>query len=54
MTYVAAHGTGPLKKHEVNQLAADTVKLCSRIILALIQQDGLKLPSVASKHFGEI
>ena len=48
------HGTVPLKKHEVNQLAADTVKLCSRIILALIQQDGLKLPSVASKHFGEI
>ena len=48
------HGTVPLKEHEVNQLASDTVKLCSRIILALIQQDGIKLPSVASKHFGEI
>ena len=48
------HGTGRLTKQEVNGLAAEAVKLCTRIILEIIKRDGIKLPSVASMHFGKI
>ena len=48
------HGIKPLTEQEVNKLATDAVKLCITIILAIIKRKGIKLPSVASKHFGSI
>lgn len=48
------HGRKQLAKQEVNKLAADAVKLCCRIILAIIKQNGIRLPSIANTHFGNI
>lgn len=45
------HGTAGLTQKEMNRLANEIVKLAGTIILALIQRSGIKLPSVASKHF---
>jgi len=47
------HGTRVLTETEIAQLANDTVSLCGRIILAVVEQDGITVPSVAAKHFGE-
>ncbi|MDE0101287.1 MAG: hypothetical protein OXN89_02805 [Bryobacterales bacterium] len=48
------HGSEPLTKQEGNTLAADAVTLWCRIILAIFQQSGITLPSIASTHFGTI
>lgn len=48
------HGSEQLTKQEVNKLAADAVTRCCRIILAIIQQNGITQPSIASTHFGTI
>ncbi len=48
------HGSKQLTEQEVNSLANDAMKLCSRIILAIIKRNGVKLPSVANKNFGSI
>ena len=48
------HGRKQLAKQEVNKLAADAVKLCCCIILTIIKQNGIRLPSIASTHFGNI
>ena len=48
------HGSKQLTEQEVDSLADDAKKLCSRIILAIIKRNGVKLPSVANKKFGSI
>ena len=48
------HGSKQLTEQEVNSLANDALDLCSRIILAIIKRNGVKLPSVANKNFGSI
>ena len=48
------HGRNQLEKQETPKLANDAMKLCTRIILAIIKRAGINLPSVSSKHFGEI
>ncbi len=48
------HGSKQLTEQEVNSLAEGAKKLCSRIILTIIKRNGVKLPSVANKHFGSI
>ena len=48
------HGSKQLTEEEVNSLANEAMNLCSRIILAIIKRNGVKLPSVASKNFGSI
>ena len=48
------HGDREFTNQEIQKLASDATKLCSKIILAIIQQNGAKLPSVASTNFGEI
>lgn len=48
------HGRGRLSGQEISVLAADAVKLCGRIVLAIIKQRGMDLPATASAHFGEI
>lgn len=45
------HGISELTESEVNQLAIDVVSLCGRIILAIVERDGIKPPSIASVHF---
>jgi hypothetical protein len=45
------HGTVALTEQEIDQLATDSVSLCGRIILAIVERDGIKLPTVASVHF---
>lgn len=46
------HGTSRLTESEIHTLAWQTVTLCSKVVFALIERDGIKLPSVASMHFG--
>ena len=48
------HGSNQLAEQEVKKLSNDAMKLCSRIILAIIKQNGVELPSIASKNFGSI
>ena len=48
------HGREQLTKPEIKKLAADTVKLCCRVILGIIRHNGIKLPSIARSHFGNI
>ena len=38
-------------RQDINKLASDATKLCSKIILAIIKRKGFKLPSVASVNF---
>jgi hypothetical protein len=45
------HGTSELTEPELSQLAMDVVSLCGRIILAIVERDGVKLPSIANVHF---
>jgi hypothetical protein len=45
------HGTVTLTEQEVSQLAMDSVSLCGRIILTIVERDGIKLPFIASVHF---
>ncbi len=48
------HGSKQLTEEDINNLANDAMNLCSRIILAIIKRNGVKLPSVANKNFGSI
>ena len=48
------HGRRRLSGQEISALAEDAVKLCGRIVLAVIRQRGMVLPAIASTHFGEI
>jgi hypothetical protein len=45
------HGTARLSNLEIIQAAFDTVSLCGRIVLAIVAQEGARLPSVAATHF---
>ena len=46
------HGTDRLSDSEIFQASLDTVTLCGRIILAVVAEEGTRLPSVAATHFG--
>ena len=48
------HGRGRLSAQEISELAEDAVKLCGRIVLAVIKRRDMVLPAIASTHFGEI
>ena len=48
------HGSKQLTEQEVNSLANDAMKLCSRIILGIVKRDGINPPSIAIRNFGEI
>lgn len=48
------HGRRRLSAQEIYALASDAVKLCGRIVLAIIKRRGMVLPAIASAHFGEI
>ena len=48
------HGSKQLTEQEVNSLENGAMKLCSRIILGIIKRNGINLPSVAIRNFGEI
>lgn len=45
------HGTSLLSDAEINKLANETISLCGRIILRLVETEGVKLPSVTERHF---
>ena len=45
------HGTLVLDRHETNRLATDTVKLCVTIVLTILRNRGVALPSIAKVHF---
>jgi hypothetical protein len=44
------HGTEPLSEGQISQLADDTVKLCGRIVLAMVEKDGISLAPVVRWH----
>ena len=46
------HGGREFTRQETQKLASDALKLCGKIILAIIKRNGTKLPSVASVNFG--
>ena len=45
------HGTSTPTEPEINELAVDVVTLCGRIVLALVELDGITLPPIAKVHF---
>ncbi len=45
------HGTQHLDEKETLQLAADCVTLCGKIVIALLKQEGIQVPSVADAHY---
>lgn len=47
------HGTVKLTDSEIHQLANDTVNLSGRIVLSLIERDGIDPPTVARLHFSD-
>ena len=47
------HGNDPFSQQELNSLAQDSIKLCGRIILAIIRQQGIELPSITQTNFGD-
>ncbi len=44
----------PFTREEINQLASDTVRLCSRIILIHLRRKGINLPEVTTRHFASL
>lgn len=48
------HGSKQLTEEDIRNLANDAMNLCSKIILAIIKRNGVKLPSIANKNFGSI
>ena len=48
------HGKGTFSQQEMNKLAQDSIKICGTIILAIIQQQGIKLPSITKTHFRDL
>ena len=45
------HGRAQLAEHEVGELATSAITLCGRIILTLVEHDGVTLPSVSDVNF---
>jgi hypothetical protein len=45
------HGTLTMTEAEIGLLAIDTITLCGRVIMAVAERDGVKLPSITSVHF---
>jgi hypothetical protein len=45
------HGTDRPSDSEINQAALDTIALCGRVILEIVEKEGTQLPSVAAVHF---
>ncbi len=45
------HGRAHLSNSEIDQAAGDTIRLCGRIIIAIIAKDGGRVPSIAATHF---
>jgi hypothetical protein len=46
------HGTARLSDSEISKAAQDSITLCGRIILGVVAQEGVRLPSIAATHFG--
>jgi hypothetical protein len=46
------HGTTLLSEAEASQIANDSITLCGKIIIALLANEGVKVPSIAKTHFG--
>lgn len=46
------HGTARLSDSEVSEAALATFKLCARIVFAILAKEGVRVPSIASTHFG--
>ena len=45
------HGTQRLTEPEMNEVAQSAITLCGQIVIALLRQGGIAIPSVASKHY---
>jgi hypothetical protein len=45
------HGTSHLNENEISQLAQDCLTLCGKIVIALLKQEGIDVPSVAEVHY---
>ena len=48
------HGKGPFSQQELNTLAQDSIRICGTIILAIIRQQGIELPSITQTHFRDL
>lgn len=46
------HGTAQLSESELHAAAQDTITLCTRILLAIISNEGGRVPSIATTHYG--
>ncbi len=45
------HGNRRLAQSDINQAAIDTITLCGKIVLAVLAQQGITIPSIATTHF---
>jgi hypothetical protein len=45
------HGTRRLPESEIRELATETLSLCGRIVLALAETEGARLPAISFVHF---
>lgn len=48
------HGTQQIAEHEMHELAQSSITLCGQILIALLIQGGVAIPSVARKHFPDL
>jgi hypothetical protein len=45
------HGTSPLSEPETAQMAADSITLCGKILIALLEKEGVVMPDITKIHF---
>ena len=48
------HGTKPLDRQELSQLASDAIRICTKILLISLKRKGASLPENATTHFGSL
>lgn len=48
------HGIEPIPESEIHTLANEAIALCGKVILAMVKNEGLRLPPVTAKHFGDL
>lgn len=48
------HGAIAVSESEAHELANETVNLCGRIVLRLVEAEGWQVPSVARKHYSPV
>jgi hypothetical protein len=41
-----------LSEHDSAQVAADSITLCGKILIALLEKEGVVMPPIAKTHFG--